>query len=279
VHNQGNIDLIIEKILFENGRCSFLGFSIANCEISLLLKPLEMYSLQITYSPSVFLYTEPLFLSIFSSTGVKVFQIEQKLPENSGIELFLSNSEELLVISTSLLIALLALQIKTLKVKKTAKRSYSSNDLIPTNCPQVFIKDFTAPVFSQFDEKITPRVNQDKNESLEKDRSDSLNSSESAKSSETLENSQPFKYPKRPKPSKITKLKNVVKSEGKLKKIEQKLPEVIANNKLLLAANIKRIFSEEPAPHPEEPESDEDCYLDSYKTRNILFGLASPSRK
>jgi len=67
--------------------------------------------------------------------------------------------------------------------------------------------------------------------------------------------------------------------ESKPKKPLAPIPEIIANNKLLLIKG-KRALSDEPAPKPQETvkesDSDEDFYIDSYKTHNILFGGVSP---
>lgn len=67
--------------------------------------------------------------------------------------------------------------------------------------------------------------------------------------------------------------------EAKPKKHSAPIPEIIANNKLLLMKG-KRALSDEPAPKPQETikesDSDDDFYIDSYKTHNVLFGGVSP---
>ena len=69
----------------------------------------------------------------------------------------------------------------------------------------------------------------------------------------------------------------VQKAEGsKNSKNLVQLPEVIANNKLLIEKKIRRNKADEPAPTPKEitksTEPDEDFYIDSYKMHNVLFG-------
>ena len=309
VHNLGNSDLVIHKVVFENNECNLFGFSINSCEISILLKPLEIYSIQISYNPTLFIYTETLSILVHSSEGLKKFQLDHKLPEDTKLEYFLYlYSEELLVLTTSFLVSCCVIIVKSLKKKQIKLKAFSSQDLHTSPQIQVSKRTFSNPVIqsqdlfakqsehveqstSKLSESLKNNTNsQDLVESIEvvsdtstqilSDPSLVTDQSENAKvisldlpKPKDTSDSFHLNNGKRFKTIKSAKLTNVIKSSGKVKKVEAKLPEIIANNKYILAAS-KRSTPEEPAPKPKEPECDEDYYLDSYKTRNILFGLS-----
>ena len=310
VHNLGNSDLVIHKITFENDECSLFGFTINSCEISLLLKPLEIYSMQISYNPTLFIYSETLSILVYSSEGLKKFQLDHKLPDDTKFDYFLSlYSEELLVLTTSLLASCCIIIVKSLKKKQIKLKVYSSQDLHTSHQIQVLKRAFSNLIIqsqdlltkeperidqlaSKLTEPLTKnsnsqelvesiQVSSDSSTQIQSDPSLATDQSENAKiisfdlpKPKDTSDSYQFHHVKRSKTIKSAKLANVIKSSGKVKKVEAKLPEIIANNKYILAAS-KRSTPEEPAPKPKEPECDEDYYLDSYKTRNILFGLSN----
>ena len=307
IHNMGNSDLEIEKIVFENGDCNYFGFFIDNCQTSIVLKPGEVYLMKINYNPVLFIYTENFDILVYSSEGVKIFELDHRLPEDTGIELFLYwQGEKLLIFTASILISCLSLLIKSAKRQKCKFLAYSSQDLISTPPIQLFIPKFsfaklkpptTCKPQSQSNhaklsksekiiepKAITPDLilnnilesssSSSKDQNLSPQSTDTKNIfSQESQLIQTSITESNFKSIKTQKFTKPTKLLNVFKSEPKVKNIKFNQPEVIANNKLLISSS-KRIKCDEPAPYPGEEESEDDFYLDSYKTHNVLFGLS-----
>ena len=328
IHNMGDNDLEIEKIVFENGDCSYFGFFIDNCQTPIVLKPAEVYNMKIRYNPGLFIFNGNMEILVYSSEGFKKYEMDQRLPEDTGIELFLYwQGEELLILTASILFSCLSVLIKSGKTKKMKLIAYSSQDLISTPPIRLFIpklkphgnckphlqsnepktckneiilepkagntdlnlnnplKSASAP---SDDQTFPPLSAEAKNNFIHRIDPNSALTSLSPPTSNELP--QVFQVPtqllqpsisdstfqliKTSKFKKPTKLPNVIKSEPKGKNLNNSQTQVIANNKLLLSS--KRIKQDEPAPHPGEAESEDDFYLDSYKTHNVLFGLGHP---
>jgi hypothetical protein len=265
LQNSGNVDFEVNRLVFEGNLCELDGYFLKDCGKSFLLRPSESINIEITYTPSTSLAIRSIELWVVSNHGVSSFIIETRIPEDFNLDIFLSRwGEESLIIALATTITLFLMVFKHNNyIVTTHYKSKSSKDLPEISIGRYFSKKYSQPIFFTQKELIPIQPEPVK-----------VETSSVIEINDTV---QPIKSKKKVKIRRNLVNTVIQKAEDvKLTKNTQQLPEVIATNKLLIDKKIKRPPSDDPAPKPKEIikviDPDEDFYIDSYKTNNILFG-------
>ena len=266
LQNIGSVDVEVYGMVLEGYVCELDGYILHGCHKEFLLKPQEHSNIQISYAPSLAVRNHSVQLWVLTNIGALPFIVESKLPDDFNYDIFLCVwGEETLLFSIATSLALLALLFKYdylhISVRFRAKSSREFSD-IPVG--RYFLRKYSQPMFLAQQENTVPSP-------------EIIIVRETVSNIDISEVVQPVKNRKKVKIRRNLANAIVQKAEGsKNSKNLVQLPEVIANNKLLIEKKIRRNKADEPAPTPKEitksTEPDEDFYIDSYKMHNVLFG-------
>lgn len=262
LQNLGNIDAEISGILLDDYTCEKNGYRLVDCEQSFLLKPQESISIGISFYLSQSKLNEKVSLLIITADEVLSFPFESNVPD----ELLMNNylyavAEEALVLSLAFYLSLFVLlarnNIFTFYIHNKAKSTKDAHDIVTF---RYFCKKYSQPIFFSNQETVvqtepevlsTPQV-------IEAEVVQAAKGKKKAKVKRNL--------------TSIIQKAETGKKNGKAVAV---LPEIIATNRFLLEKKKKIIeVSKEIEPNETEKvvENDDDFYIDSFKTSNILFG-------
>ena len=266
LQNLGNIDAEIRSITLDDQVCEKNGYRLNNCRQEFLLKPQESIIVEISYYLFQSQLKEKVNLMVFTRDEVLYFPIESNASEDLQINNYIYTwAEEGIILSLGFYISLFFLILReNLLIKNSFCRAKSTKDIHDLVIFKYFCRKYSQPIY--FSSQETP-----------------IQPEPEVKQTPQVVEPEIVQVAKGKKKFKVKRnLDNLVqkaetgKKNGKLPAV---VPEIIATNKFLLEKKKKLMDTNHKDPLPqviEKPaENDDDFYIDSYKTSNILFGRLS----
>ena len=266
LQNLGNIDAEIRSITLDDQVCEKNGYRLNNCRQEFLLKPQESIIVEISYYLFQSQLKEKVNLMVFTRDEVLYFPIESNASEDLQINNYIYTwAEEGIILSLGFYISLFFLILReNLLIKNSFCRAKSTKDIHDLVIFKYFCRKYSQPIY--FSSQETP-----------------IQPEPEVKQTPQVVEPEIVQVAKGKKKFKVKRnLDNLVqkaetgKKNGKLPAV---VPEIIATNKFLLEKKKKLMDTNNKDPLPqviEKPaENDDDFYIDSYKTSNILFGRLS----
>lgn len=256
LQNTGNIDIEINGIYFDGALCDFQGYQINNCGEKFLLKPGDVFPIEVSYK-LVESWTNNYFkLLILTDDEDFVFLIDTFIVEGLNINNFLYLWAEIYYLfNITFVFALVLTALKqSCRKKKKNFEIKTSKDVTLTIFQQYFCKKYSQPIMFTTHEEIIqvaePVIPTNSNEPILKP---------VKKIRKNLKASKNFT--------------NVIQASELEKKPARIMPEVFATNKFLIEKNKKRklIHSQSLNDEKCEEEEEEDFFIDAYKNTNQLF--------
>ncbi|OMJ78552.1 hypothetical protein SteCoe_21615 [Stentor coeruleus] len=274
LHNVGNLDIVIQNIFLDGYNCNTYGYNVNPCNIEFLIKPSEYINIEITYFLAQARANDANSLHILTETDTYIFPIEVITIDNTNINNYIYEwAEELYGIIISSVCALIITTLNYHFSQRSLRyKARSSKDETQFILQQYFCKNYSQPILFTSQPEIVVMPNIQTQEIAEKIITPIL---EIPKNEETAEDVV-VKIKKRQKIKR--RLLNVIQSSEaakELKKKSQAQPEIIATNKLLVGKTQKALDLSHSNSLTENGErdiqSDDDFYIDCYKTSNLLF--------
>ncbi|OMJ71855.1 hypothetical protein SteCoe_29826 [Stentor coeruleus] len=274
LNNVGNLDIVIKNIFLDGNQCSAYGYKINPCNIEFLIKPSEYINIEITYFLTQARDNDVNSLHILTESDTFIFPIEIIIIDHMNINNYIYKwAEELYLIVVSSVFALIITTLNYHFSQKSLRyKAKSSKDETQFILQKYFCKNYSQPILftSQSETVVVPNIQTQ--EIVEKITTPIL---EIPKNEETVEDVV-VRIKKRQKTKR--RLLNVIQSSETVKELKKKStaqPEIIATNKLLVGKTQKVLDLSHSNSLTENGErdihSDDDFYIDCYKTSNLLF--------
>lgn len=310
LHNVGNIDMVIKNIFLDGEYCNAYGYKVTPCNIEFLIKPSDYINIEITYFLAQARTNDVNSLHILTESDTFIFPIEVITIDHTNINNYIySWAEELygIIISSvcALIITTLNYHFSQRSLRYKAKSSKDETQFI---LQQYFCKTYSQPILFTSQPEIVVVPNIQTQEIAQKITTPIL---EIPKNEETIEDVVVKIKKRQKIKRRLLNVVQSSEAAKKLKKKSQAQPEVIATNKLLVGkeksknivlASIKTIEKLKKAKNlkkysilnifytgktqealdlshsnsltengERDIQSDDDFYIDCYKTSNLLF--------
>ena len=262
LQNLGNIDAEISSITLDGQACEKNGYLLNNCGKEFLLKPQESMFVEISYYLFQTQINEQVNLMVVTCDEVLYYPIESTASEDLQINNYIYTwAEEGLILSLGLYISLFSLILRNrLLMKKVHCKAKSTKDIHDLVIFKYFCRKYSQPIYFSCEEKCIKTESEVKLTPLVVE----------PEIVEVAKGKKKFKVKRN-----LTNLVQKAETGKRNGKAHIVVPEIIATNKLLLEKKKKLMDANHKGSQPQAvekaTENDDDFYIDSYKTSNVLF--------
>lgn len=255
LQNIGNVDIEIKGVFFDGNICKSQGYQVYNCGEEVLLKPGEVYPIEISYKLVESWSNNYFKLIVLTDDEDFHFVIDTFIVEGLNINNFLYIWAEIYYLfNVTFVLALFLTTIRqSCRKKKKSFEIKTSKDASISVYQQYFCKKYSQPIMFTTHEEIIqvpePVIPVHLNEPISKP---------VKKIRKNFKNNKNFT--------------NVIQASELEKKPTRKMPEVFATNKFLIEKSKNRKLAHSHSLSEDKSEVvEEDFFIDAYKNTNQLF--------